>query len=247
MSSHDHSKGSRKHLPKPGVSLPTIRPPWQSWCCILLTKGAFGQGEDNVKRFLNSLDWSLVNEAPKPNPGKMPASFALPASPTGKKKMSRQVTKSKGWNNCLLEICELMQSRYPESFRQNILSMTDRFAETENSKFSVPVGDVGIYARFGNAKEIREACYEIVTKFDYPRNSLVIRDSRRAQTCEPAPPFDSQPPVGASLARHPILMGWGAATMCSLEYAAPAKSPSFIPNPNGGSVGRAGAPFLQLR
>ena len=136
--------------------------------------------EDNVNRFLNSLDWSLVNEAPKPNPGKMPASFALPASPTGKKKMSRQVTKSKGWNNCLLEICELMQSRYPESFRQNILSMTDRFAETENSKFSVPVGDVGIYARFGNAKEIREACYEIVTKFDYPRNSLVIRDSKGA-------------------------------------------------------------------
>ena len=136
--------------------------------------------EDNVNRFLNSLDWSLVNEPPRPNPGKMPASFALTASPIGKRKRSRQLTKSKGWNNCLSEICVLMVSRHPETFRQNILSVTDRFADSKHGKFSHPVGDSGIFAKWGGSKEIREACYEVVTKFSYPKDSLVIKDSRDA-------------------------------------------------------------------
>ena len=106
----------------------------------------------------------------------MPASFALPTSPTGKRKMPRQLTKGKGWNKCLLEICELMQKRHPESFQQNILSFTDRFAETENSKFSIPVGDAGIFAQPGGSKEIREACYNVVTTFGYSREYLEIKD-----------------------------------------------------------------------
>ena len=134
--------------------------------------------EDNVNRFLDSVDWSLVNEAPAPTTGKMPASFALPASPTGKKKMPRRLTKGKGWNNCLLEICGLMQKRHPESFRRNVLSIADRFAEAENSKYSIPVGDAGIFAKWGGSKEIRESCYEIVAKFDYRRDNLVVKDSR---------------------------------------------------------------------
>ena len=134
--------------------------------------------QENVMRFLDSLHGPLVNEVPtKVNSFKKPASFALPASPTGKKKMPHTVSKSKGWNNFLLEVCELMRTRHPEGFRKEILSLTDWFAESEDSQFSTPVGDLGVFARWGGSGEIRDACYKIVTRFGYPGDSLVIKDS----------------------------------------------------------------------
>ena len=139
--------------------------------------------QENVTRFLDfleSLEEPLVNEVPTKVSQKKPASFALPNSPTGKNKMTRQVEKPKGWNNFLLEVCERMQKQHPESFRQNILLMTDWFAESQDSKFSTPVGDVGIYVRWGGSREIRDACYEVVKKIGYPRDSLVIKDSTGA-------------------------------------------------------------------
>ena len=137
---------------------------------------------DNVTRFLESLHGPLVNEVPtKVNPSKKPASFAIFASPAGKKKMAHTVDKSKSWNNFLLEVCELMQNRHPESFRQIILSVQGWFSELEDSKFTIPVGNVDIYTRWENsAGEIKEACYEIVAKFGYPRDSLEIKDSSGA-------------------------------------------------------------------
>ncbi len=137
--------------------------------------------QENVMRFLDSLNEPLVNEAGTgAKSHRKPASFAILASPTGKKKMSHSVGKPKGWNNFLLEVCELMHERHPKSFRQNILSMADWFAESKDSKFSEPVGDVGIYAMWGGSEEIRGTCYEIVTKFGYPEDSLVIKDSNGA-------------------------------------------------------------------
>ena len=138
--------------------------------------------EDNVMRFLESLDEPLMKEVPTTRKSrKLPASFALPNSPTGKRKRTHQLEKnSKGWNNVLSEVCELMHKQHAESFRENILSMTDRFGEIEDTKFSVPAGDTGIYAKWGGSGEIREACYEVVTKFGYSRDDLVIKDLRDA-------------------------------------------------------------------
>ena len=72
-----------------------------------------------------------------------------------------------------------MQERHPESFLENILSVPGWFSEFEDSKFSIPIGEVGIYAKKGGSSgQIREASYDIVTRFGYPGNSLVIKDSK---------------------------------------------------------------------
>ena len=130
--------------------------------------------QGNVMRFLNSLHGPLVNEVPaKPLPP--PHSFRLPSSPNGSKG-TRKIKKSKGWNNFLVEICELMQDRHPESFRKHILSMPEWFSDSEEYfSNSTPVGNEGIYAKWGGSREIRKACYEMLDKFDYPEDSLEIR------------------------------------------------------------------------
>ena len=140
---------------------------------------------DNVLRFLDSLQGSLVNEVPTNARSRRkipaPVSFVLPTSPTSKNNKPQQLNKRNSWHSLLSEICELMQSRHPDSFHQNILSMTDRFAKSKVTKHSKPIGDLGIYTRKPlSSVEMRDACYGIVTKFGYPRDSLVIKDSRDA-------------------------------------------------------------------
>ena len=144
-------------------------------------KEGISANRDNVVRFLESHS-PLVNEATTGDDKsrKKPASYALFAYPNGKKKMTHTLGKAKGWNNFLLELCELMQSRHPEIFRQNLLSMTDWFAASKDSKFEAQVGPEEVYAKWGGAGEVRDACYEIVAKFGYPRDSLVIKDSKGA-------------------------------------------------------------------
>ena len=135
---------------------------------------------DNVVRFLES-HGQLVNEV---SAGALisqtkPASFILPNSPTGSRR-KHSVTRRNSWNNLLLQICELMQKRHPDSFRSNILSVPDRFTEDDRSKDDTPIGDTGVFAVWGGSVEIRHACYEVVTRFDYPKDSLVIKDSQGA-------------------------------------------------------------------
>lgn len=143
-------------------------------------KRGISASQENIVRFLESHDKLLVGDVTKTErKNTKPASFVLAALPTGKKMMTHQIAKKRNsWKNCLVEVCEVMQKRHPESFHKNILSMTNWFAESEDLKFSIAVGDLGIYARWGNAGEFKAACYELVTKFDYPRDSLEIKDSK---------------------------------------------------------------------
>ena len=141
------------------------------------------ENPEYAMRFLDSLDGSLVNKVPtakKNNSLPKPHSFGLVSSPTGKKKMNHQLsTGEKSWNKLLLKICELMKQRHSESFSQNLLLITDWFAENKDSKFNPPVGDTGIYTTWaGGAKGFKDACYAIVTEFGYPRDSFVIRDAK---------------------------------------------------------------------
>ena len=137
---------------------------------------------DVVRRVVRQLKGYVeIKGPPEPRTHKKPASFALPTSPTGKRKMNRQARrKPRGWNNFLMEVCELMNERHAVTFRENVISMRNWFSESKDSKFSKPVGSTGIYTRYGGSREIREACYEIVAKFGYPRDSLVIKDSKGA-------------------------------------------------------------------
>ena len=143
-------------------------------------KKGISTSQDNVMRFLCALHGPLVNAVPTGKTTKKPASFVLHASPTGKSKKAHQISKHNGWKNLLVEVGELMQKRHPESFRKEMLSVTDWFAESEDSQFSIPVGDTGVFAKLGSAGEFRDACDRIVTRFGYPRDSLVIKDSKGA-------------------------------------------------------------------
>lgn len=136
-------------------------------------------GRKNVADFLKShgLQGSLVNNTSMDKPKTKPASFALRTSPAGENMGRRQVS-SKGWNALLEDICKLMQQRHPESLRKVMLSMPDRFAETMDAKFDTPVGDMGVFFRKGGSSEIRETCYTMLSRLGYPKDSLVIKDSR---------------------------------------------------------------------
>ena len=135
----------------------------------------------NAMHFVESLDQPLVNEvATTVERLPRPASFTLPTWPTKSNVGTRKLNKGhKSWNKLLLRICELMKERHPESFSQNLLLITDRFAENKDSKFNLPVGDTGIYTTWaGGAKGFKDTCYAIVTKFGYTRDTFVIRDSK---------------------------------------------------------------------
>ena len=141
------------------------------------------QSLDNIKNVLKEpIYGNIVNEVPtKSKPLMPPASFAILASPSGQNKMPHTVESPLGWNKLLLQICKLMHDRHSESFRKMIPSMRGWFAEDEDTKYYIPVGDVGIYTRWENsAVKIKEACFEIVTKLGYPEDSLEIKDSKGA-------------------------------------------------------------------
>ena len=143
-------------------------------------KKGISTNQDNVTRFLDALPGRLVSAVPTGKTTKKPASFVLLASPTGQRKQAHQLSRRNGWTNLLLEVCELMQKRHPEGFRKEILSVTDWFVESEDSQFSIRVGDAGVFARRGSSGEFKDACYTIVTRFGYPRDSLEIKDSSGA-------------------------------------------------------------------
>lgn len=137
---------------------------------------------DNVLRFLDSLNEPMVNKIGNTGKSqKKPASFSLPSLVSGKEGSHRKVKrKPKAWKNLLWELCELMQQRHPDSFRMEILSLSGRFSASEDSKFAIPVSDEGIYTRRGSSREFRAVCYDVVTVFGYPRESLEIKDSTGA-------------------------------------------------------------------
>ena len=134
----------------------------------------------NVMKFIESLDQSLVNNVSatsKSSNRRPPASFNLIASPSGKKKRNHPIKRHNGWNNCRLEICELMQERHPEKFRENLLSMPHLFSEVGDPKFLI--SDSGIYIiGIWTAEPARAACYATITKFGYSQDSLMIKDSK---------------------------------------------------------------------
>ena len=138
--------------------------------------------QENILRFLDSHQQPLVHAISSTvSLRKKPASFALPTSPTGRRKKTYNLIGIRNsWNNLLMVICQEMRKRHPDSFQHTVLSMTTRFAESRDSKFSTPVGDAGIYAKRGNSREIRDNCYDLVEKFQYPSQSLEIRDSKGA-------------------------------------------------------------------
>ena len=178
---HSESKAYqkfRKNITKAWNELPNDKDTLTELVLGLATIKGIPASPDNVLRFLDSLNEPLLNEVGTGSKSQnKPASYSIYAFPTGQKKMPHTLDK-KSWNFLMKELCELMYERHPESFREKTLSVTDRFARRRVSKYSRPVGDTGIFTKkLLTAGEIRDACYQMVTKFDYPSESLVIKDS----------------------------------------------------------------------
>ena len=136
--------------------------------------------EKNVTKLTEDLMGSIKIDITKATPSqKKPASFTLTTKPDGKP-VDYNVANPSGWTYFLVELCELMQELHPENFRGNILLLSKRFSENEDPKnFTMQVGNSGIYAKgYGAAKDLKEDCYEVLTKFGYERNELVIRDNK---------------------------------------------------------------------
>ena len=131
----------------------------------------------NVTKLADSLSESLIIDISGPKKShKKPHRFTLSTAPGGNLG-HRRVENSTGWSYFLIELCQLMQKRHSNNFRQNILSLNKRFSETEDNKYKLQVGNLGIYAVWVSAAEFRETCYEVVGKFGYQRAELVIRDN----------------------------------------------------------------------
>lgn len=130
---------------------------------------------EQVKQFIKSMG-TLVNpsESDKPNGKKLvkPASFTLQVN--GEEPI---VQPAKHWNELLLGVCLLMQSRHPDDFAKEVLETPKWFSESkENFKYSQPIADTGIYVKWGGSSEIKQACPEIVSKFGYPPAALTIQE-----------------------------------------------------------------------
>ena len=128
--------------------------------------------EEQANRLLESSQWPLTKKIGKLGKAN---SFTLRTQKGGYIKKS--IPKAKGWTELLVELCSLMHRRHSNSFRQILLSMPNRFSESESTKINHAIDDTVIYATgVGSADAGRRACYEIVEKFGYPRDALTIRD-----------------------------------------------------------------------
>lgn len=130
--------------------------------------------KEQVEQFIreNETLVSLVSKPPKPKPLR-PTSFSLQVNGEALKKP----VQPKQWNVLLLEVCLLMQSRHPGDFEKKILEIPEVFSNSAGTLgWEGQVGDTGIYFRKGGAGYVKEVCYEVVSKFGYPRESLTIEE-----------------------------------------------------------------------
>ena len=140
-------------------------------------KEGVSASQSNVTKLADSLSGSLIIDITGPKKSqKKPHRFALSKAPGGNLGY-RKVANPTGWSYFLIELCELMQRRHSDGFRQNILSLDKRFSETEDNKHKLQVGELGIYTGWLSATEYRQTCYEVVAKFGYQKEELVIRDN----------------------------------------------------------------------
>lgn len=135
--------------------------------------------EEQVKEFLSAT--GILVKAPvvdKPSGKKQVQKHIKPKSFTLHIEGEAQVVKpAKHWNPLLLGVCLLMLERHPDEFSRELLEMPKWFSKYKESfRYSQPIADTGLHARWGGSSEIRAICPEIVSKFGYPPESLTIQE-----------------------------------------------------------------------
>ena len=77
-----------------------------------------------------------------------------------------------------LAICNLMYERHPDTFREIVLSkLANWFSESDTDfKYYQPIGETGIYVKYGGSAAVRNLCHSIVASFRYPEGSLTIEE-----------------------------------------------------------------------
>ena len=132
--------------------------------------------ESQVKQFLDSKKPSVNKIESKPPPSfPKPASFTFQAE--DKPSVVRTVPKNKGWNELLISVCELMREYHCDTFSETLLKMPEWFSISgDYFKYSNPIGDTGLYAKYGGRNDIKERIPTIVAKFRYPSDYLTIEE-----------------------------------------------------------------------
>ena len=82
------------------------------------------------------------------------------------------------WGKLQLAICNLMYERHPDTFREIVLSkLANWFSESDTDfKYYQPIGETGIYVKYGGSAAVRNLCHSIVASFRYPEGSLTIEE-----------------------------------------------------------------------
>ena len=131
--------------------------------------------EDQIERFIRE-NRPLVNQISGPeDPPKPPKPVSFTLSPNDEALIAKKVKRQ--WNDLLLGVCLLMHERHTDDFEKKVLEIPESFSNFAGTLgWEGRVGDTGIYFRKGGAGYVKEVCYEVVSKFGYPRESLTIEE-----------------------------------------------------------------------
>lgn len=152
----------------------------------LLTKLAEKQGLqpelEHIKAFIAArnvgVKFDLLDSGKgEKNSRAKPASFTFQVE--GEKPRSEIFRgRRESWNDLLIRLCTLMHERHPDKFRAVLLAMPKSFTDSApvpGEEWPKPVGETGIYAKYGNMDTIKRCCAVLLGEFGYPVTALTIK------------------------------------------------------------------------
>ncbi len=129
-----------------------------------------------LKQFVHSRK-PTVNKIEVRKPISFPKPASINFSLKGNDPVVRTFEGQQGWNELLIVVCEVLHNHHKEIFGKSILDMPQWFSLSHDGfKHSNPIGDTGVYAKYGGKKDIEERIPIILTKFGYSKTSLTIKE-----------------------------------------------------------------------
>ena len=138
--------------------------------------------EELVKQFLDWVQKPLVNTVAAPsgnNPVPQYITYHLEGETYGPVRV-----KSYAWRYALDDVCRQMRELYPESF-DRILDITGFAKSGEGMKGPIEMASVGLYFEYpssSHAMGYRQACADVLAKFSYSPDCLLVRWNNGTET-----------------------------------------------------------------
>lgn len=108
-------------------------------------------------------------------------SFPKPYSFTFRTKDKEPLTETfkgtQGWNELLVRVCCLMHQLHQDTFQATTHRMPQWFAQSNDTfKDSNPIGDTGVYVKYGGKKDVQDRIPSILASFGHSPDSLTIKE-----------------------------------------------------------------------